>query len=198
MKICIIGSGYVGLVSGSCFSDLGNNVICVDNNLDKIKSAFDLNHNMSNNNDFEESFMAGTTTVQAADTSGWIVSITPSGGWIPAVIAGNTGIGLGLVGNSLGFKTIIVMPETQSQEKKDALNLIGCELRLVPAKPYKDENNFVKIAGRLADELRPTNNNGVVWANQFDNVANAKGHLLYKIYQHNLVYKDLYDKRCIS
>tara|TARA_B100001758_G_scaffold531_1_gene446 strand:- start:1279 stop:3138 length:1860 start_codon:yes stop_codon:yes gene_type:complete len=65
-----------------------------DNNLDKIKSAFDLNHNMSTNYDFEESFMAGTTTVQAADTSGWIVSITPSGGWIPAVIAGNTGIGL--------------------------------------------------------------------------------------------------------
>ena len=65
-----------------------------DNNLDKIKSAFDLNHNMSANYDFEESFMAGTTTVQAADTSGWIVSITPSGGWIPAVIAGNTGIGL--------------------------------------------------------------------------------------------------------
>ena len=65
-----------------------------DNNLDKIKSAFDLNHNMSDNYDFEESFMAGTTTVQAADTSGWIVSITPSGGWIPAVIAGNTGIGL--------------------------------------------------------------------------------------------------------
>ena len=65
-----------------------------DNNLDKIKSAFDLNHNMSENYDYEESFMAGTTTVQAADTSGWIVSITPSGGWIPAVIAGNTGIGL--------------------------------------------------------------------------------------------------------
>ncbi len=65
-----------------------------DNNLDKIKSAFDLNHNMSDNYEFEESFMAGTTTVQAADTSGWIVSITPSGGWIPAVIAGNTGIGL--------------------------------------------------------------------------------------------------------
>lgn len=65
-----------------------------DNNLDKIKSAFDLNHNMSDNYDFEESFMAGTTTVQAADTSGWIVSITPSGGWIPAVVAGNTGIGL--------------------------------------------------------------------------------------------------------
>ena len=65
-----------------------------DNNLDKIKSTFDLNHNMSENYDYEESFMAGTTTVQAADTSGWIVSITPSGGWIPAVIAGNTGIGL--------------------------------------------------------------------------------------------------------
>ena len=65
-----------------------------DNNIDKIKSSFDLNHNMSSNYDFNESFLAGTTTVQAADSSGWIVSITPSGGWIPAVIAGNTGVGL--------------------------------------------------------------------------------------------------------
>ena len=98
------------------------------------------------------------------------------GGTIVEGTAGNTGIGLCLLGNSLGYKTIIVMPETQSQEKKDTLKNIGADLRLVPAKPYKDDGNYVKVAGRLADELRPSNNNGVVWANQFDNVANAKGH----------------------
>ena len=98
------------------------------------------------------------------------------GGVVVEGTAGNTGIGLGLLGNSLGYKTIIVMNDNQTQEKKDTIRNLGAELRLVPAKPYKDENNFVKIAGRLADELRPTNNNGVVWANQFDNVANAKGH----------------------
>jgi cysteine synthase A len=98
------------------------------------------------------------------------------GGTIVEGTAGNTGIGLCLLGNSLGYKTIIVMPETQSQEKKDTLKNIGADLRLVPAKPYKDSNNYVKYSARLADELRPGNNNGVVWANQFDNVANAKGH----------------------
>ena len=96
------------------------------------------------------------------------------GGTIVEGTAGNTGIGLCLLGNSLGYKTIIVMNDNQTQEKKDLLRNIGADLRLVPAKPYKDENNFVKIAGRLAEELRPTNNNGVVWANQFDNTANAK------------------------
>ena len=101
------------------------------------------------------------------------------GGIVVEGTAGNTGIGLGLIGNSLGYKTIIVMNDNQTQEKKDTIKNLGAELRLVPAKPYKDENNFVKVAGRLADELRPTNNNGVVWANQFDNVANAKGCLLY-------------------
>ncbi|MDC3085585.1 cysteine synthase A [Candidatus Pelagibacter sp.] len=98
------------------------------------------------------------------------------GGIVVEGTAGNTGIGLGLLGNSLGFKTIIVMNDNQTQEKKDTLRNLGAELRLVPAKPYKDDNNFVKVAARLADELRPTNNNGVVWANQFDNTANAKGH----------------------
>ena len=98
------------------------------------------------------------------------------GGTIVEGTAGNTGIGLCLLGNSLGYKTIIVMPETQSQEKKDTLKNIGADLRLVPAKPYKDPNNYVKYSARLSDELRPSNNNGVVWANQFDNVANAKGH----------------------
>ena len=98
------------------------------------------------------------------------------GGIVVEGTAGNTGIGLGLIGNSLGYKTIIVMNDNQTQEKKDTIKNLGAELRLVPAKPYKDENNFVKVAGRLADELRPTNNSGVVWANQFDNVANAKGH----------------------
>ncbi len=90
--------------------------------------------------------------------------------------AGNTGIGLCLLGNSLGYKTIIVMNDNQTQEKKDTLINIGADLRLVPPKPYKDDGNYVKVAGRLADELKSSNNNGVVWANQFDNTANAKGH----------------------
>ena len=96
------------------------------------------------------------------------------GGTIVEGTAGNTGIGLCLLGNSLGYKTIIVMNDNQTQEKKDLLRNIGADLRLVPAKPYKDDANFVKVAAKLADELRPSNNNGVVWANQFDNVANAK------------------------
>ena len=98
------------------------------------------------------------------------------GGIIVEGTAGNTGIGLCLLGNSLGYKTIIVMNNNQTQEKKDLLRNMGADLRLVPAKPYKDEANFVKVAAKLADELRPSNNYGVVWANQFDNVANAKGH----------------------
>ena len=81
------------------------------------------------------------------------------GGIVVEGTAGNTGIGLGLLGNSLGYKTIIVMNDNQTQEKKDTIRNLGAELRLVPAKPYKDENNFVKIAGRLAEELKPTNNN---------------------------------------
>tara|TARA_E500000331_G_scaffold179470_1_gene172843 strand:- start:3 stop:1004 length:1002 start_codon:yes stop_codon:yes gene_type:complete len=98
------------------------------------------------------------------------------GGTIVEGTAGNTGIGLCLLGNSLGYKTIIVMNDNQTQEKKDLLKNMGADLRLVKPKPYKDDDNFVKIAGRLADELRPKNNNGVVWANQFDNIANAKAH----------------------
>ena len=98
------------------------------------------------------------------------------GGTIVEGTAGNTGIGLCLIGNSLGYKTIIVMNDNQTQEKKDLLRNIGSDLRLVPPKPYSDDGNFVKVAGRLADELRPQNNNGVVWANQFDNIANAKAH----------------------
>ena len=98
------------------------------------------------------------------------------GGAIVEGTAGNTGIGLCLLGNSLGYKTIIVMNDNQTQEKKDLLKNMGADLRLVKPKPYKDDGNFVKIAGRLADELRPSNNNGVVWANQFDNTANAKAH----------------------
>ena len=98
------------------------------------------------------------------------------GGTVVEGTAGNTGIGLGLLGNSLGYKTIIVMNDNQTQEKKDLLRNLGAELRLVPAKPYKDDNNYIKIASRLADELKPSNNNGVIWANQFDNTANAKGH----------------------
>ena len=98
------------------------------------------------------------------------------GGMIVEGTAGNTGIGLCLLGNSLGYKTTIVMNDNQTQEKKDMLKNIGADLRLVPPKPYKDDGNYVKVAGRLADELRSSNNHGVVWANQFDNTANLKGH----------------------
>ena len=98
------------------------------------------------------------------------------GGIVVEGTAGNTGIGLCLLGNSLGYKTIIVMNNNQTQEKKDTLINIGADLRLVPPKPYKDEGNYVKVAGRLAEELKSSNNNGVVWANQFDNTANTKGH----------------------
>lgn len=98
------------------------------------------------------------------------------GGVIVEGTAGNTGIGLALVGNVRGYRTVIVMPETQSQEKKDMLRLVGAELRLVPAVPYKDPNNYVKVAGRLAEELAKSEPNGAIWANQFDNVANREGH----------------------
>ena len=98
------------------------------------------------------------------------------GGTFVEGTAGNTGIGLCLLGNSLGYKTIIVMNDNQTQEKKDTLINIGADLKLVPPKPYKDDGNFVKIAGRMAEELKSSNNHGVVWANQFDNTANAKGH----------------------
>mgnify|MGYP003961028137 FL=1 len=98
------------------------------------------------------------------------------GGVIVEGTAGNTGIGLALVGNSLGYRTVIVIPETQSQEKKDMLRLCGADLREVPAVPYRDENNYVKFSGRLAKELAETEENGAIWANQFDNVANRQGH----------------------
>ena len=98
------------------------------------------------------------------------------GGTIVEGTAGNTGIGLGLVGNALGYKTVIVMPETQSQEKKDMLTLIGCKLILVPAVPYRDPNNYVRASGRLAAELNETESNGAIWANQFDNTANKRAH----------------------
>lgn len=100
-----------------------------------------------------------------------------SGGTIVEGTAGNTGIGLALIGNVLGFKTLIVIPETQSEEKKDMLRLCGAELIEVPAVPYKDENNYVKYSGRLAAELAQSNANGAIWANQFDNVANRQAHI---------------------
>ena len=99
------------------------------------------------------------------------------GGTIVEGTAGNTGIGLSLVGNALGYKSVIVMPETQSQEKKDMLRLCGAELILVPAVPYRDPNNYVRYSGRLAEELAEKESNGAVWANQFDNVANRQAHI---------------------
>ncbi|MDO8421481.1 MAG: cysteine synthase A [Parvibaculum sp.] len=99
------------------------------------------------------------------------------GGTIVEGTAGNTGIGLALVGNALGFKSVIVIPETQSQEKKDMLRLCGARLIEVPAVPYKDENNYVKYSGRLAAELAASEPAGAIWANQFDNVANRQAHI---------------------
>ncbi|MGV6849033.1 MAG: cysteine synthase A [Marinibacterium sp.] len=99
------------------------------------------------------------------------------GGTIVEGTAGNTGIGLALVGASMGFKTVIVIPETQSQEKKDMLRLAGAELVQVPAAPYRNPNNYVRYSDRLARKLAETEPNGAIWANQFDNVANRQAHI---------------------
>jgi cysteine synthase A len=109
---------------------------------------------------------AGLAIIRDAESRG----VLKPGGVIVEGTAGNTGIGLTLVANALGYKCIIVMPETQSREKIDFLHMIGADLRLVPAKPFKDAGNYVHVSRRLAEEL------GAVWANQFDNLANREGH----------------------
>ncbi|MBT6266151.1 MAG: cysteine synthase A [Tateyamaria sp.] len=116
---------------------------------------------------------AALSIIQDAVASG---SLRP-GGCIVEGTAGNTGIGLALIGASMGFKTVIVIPETQSQEKKDMLQLSGAELIQVPAVPYRNPNNFVRYSGRLAEALNETEPNGAIWANQFDNVANRRAHV---------------------
>ena len=98
------------------------------------------------------------------------------GGTIVEGTAGNTGISLAMCANARGYKTVIVLPETQSQEKKDMLRICGADLRLVPAVPYKDPNNYVRYSEKLAKDLAKENSNGVIWANQFDNTANLEGH----------------------
>ena len=99
------------------------------------------------------------------------------GGTIVEGTAGNTGIGLALIGAALGYRTVIVMPDTQSQEKKDMIRLSGAELVEVPAVPYRDPDNYVRYSGRLAEKLAATEPGGAVWANQFDNVANRRAHV---------------------
>ncbi|MBO6636589.1 MAG: cysteine synthase A [Roseitalea sp.] len=99
------------------------------------------------------------------------------GGVIVEGTAGNTGIGLTMVAQALGYRTVIVIPETQSQEKKDALRLGGAELVEVPAVPYRNPNNYVRVSGRLAEQLAKTEPNGAIWANQFDNVVNRQAHV---------------------
>lgn len=115
---------------------------------------------------------AALAIIQDAESKGLI----RTGGLIVEGTAGNTGIGLALVGNARGYKTLIIIPETQSQEKKDMLRLAGAQLREVPALPYKDPGNYVRVSETVAEELKETNPNGVIWANQFDNVANRQGH----------------------
>src|SRR5262245_5262779 len=99
------------------------------------------------------------------------------GGVIVEGTAGNTGIGLALVANARGYRTVIVIPETQSEEKKQALRIYGADLREVPAAPYANPNNYVKVSGRLAAEIAKQESAGAIWANQFDNVANRRAHL---------------------
>lgn len=99
------------------------------------------------------------------------------GGTIVEGTAGNTGIGLSVVANALGFKTVIVIPDTQAQEKKDMIRLMGAVLIEVPAKPYKNPNNFVRLSGRLSEQMAASEPHGAVWANQFDNLANQQGHI---------------------
>ncbi|KQS74371.1 cysteine synthase A [Rhizobium sp. Leaf383] len=116
---------------------------------------------------------AALSIIRAAERAG---TLHP-GGVIVEGTAGNTGIGLALVAQALGYRTVIVIPETQSQEKKDALKLLGAELVEVPAVPYRNSNNYVKLSGRLAEQLARTEPNGAIWANQFDNTANRAAHV---------------------
>ena len=116
---------------------------------------------------------AGLFIIRDAEKKG----LLRPGGVIVEGTAGNTGIGLTVVAKALGYRTVIVIPETQSQEKKDALRLLGAELIEVPAVPYKNPNNYVKVSGRLAEQLARSEPSGAIWANQFDNVANRDGHI---------------------
>jgi cysteine synthase A len=115
---------------------------------------------------------AALAIVQDAEQKGQL----QPGGVIVEGTAGNTGIGLALVGNALGYRTVIVIPDTQSQEKKDMLRLCGADLREVPAVPYKNPENYVHVSRRLAEALAETEPKGAIWANQFDNTANRRGH----------------------
>ncbi|MCC4298815.1 MULTISPECIES: cysteine synthase A [Aurantimonas] len=117
---------------------------------------------------------AGLFIIRDAEEKG----LLEPGGIIVEGTAGNTGIGLSLVADALGYRTVIVIPETQSEEKKDALRLMGAELIEVPAVPYKNPNNYVKVSGRLAEQLARTHPQGAIWANQFDNLANRDGHVV--------------------
>ena len=116
---------------------------------------------------------AGLFLIQDAVDKG----LLKQGGVIVEGTAGNTGIGLSVVANAMGFRTVIVIPETQSQEKKDTLRFMGADLVEVPAAPYNNPNNYVKISARLAEQLAKSEPNGAVWANQFDNTANRDGHI---------------------
>jgi cysteine synthase A len=111
--------------------------------------------------------------VRAAERDG---TLRP-GGTIVEGTAGNTGIGLSLVAKALGYRSVIVIPETQSEEKKQALRMAGAELIEVPAVPYRNPNNYVKLSGRLAEKLAKSEKGGAIWANQFDNVANRQAHI---------------------
>src|SRR5258708_14343947 len=116
---------------------------------------------------------AGLFIIRDAELRG----LLKPGGVIVEGTAGNTGIGLTLVAKALGYRTVIVIPDTQSQEKKDTIKLLGAELIEVPAVPYKNPNNYVKLSGRLAEQMARTEPAGAIWATQLDNVANRQAHI---------------------
>lgn len=116
---------------------------------------------------------AALSMIRAAERSG---KLAP-GGTIVEGTAGNTGIGIAMIARALGYRAIIVIPQTQSEEKKDALRLMGAELIEVPALPYKNPDNFVHISGRLAEQIAKTDDHGAIWAQQFDNIANRQAHI---------------------
>lgn len=116
---------------------------------------------------------AALSMIRAAEKSGQL----QPGGTIVEGTAGNTGIGISMIARALGYRAIIVIPETQTQEKKDALRLMGAELIQVPALPYRNPNNYIHVSRRLAEQIAKTSPNGAVWGNQFDNVANRQAHI---------------------
>ncbi len=162
----------MNLISSGFFEAIGNTPLIRLNNASEITGCEIYGKAEFMNPGGSVKDRAAKAIIEHAEKSGNL----KIGGTIVEGTAGNTGISLAMCANARGYKTVIVLPETQSQEKKDMLRICGADLRLVPAVPYKDPNNYVRYSEKLANDLSKENSNGVIWANQFDNVANQEGH----------------------